>query len=1144
LVRTRNLLFAVLCTLTFSVPAGADNYVLFESGPVRPIALSPDGTRLFVANAPDNRLEIFDVGAAGNLVPAGSVPVGMEPVAVAARSNSEVWVVNHLSDSVSVVDVGSSPKRVVRTLLVGDEPRDIVFAGPSQGRAFITTAHRGQHRTDPSISSVAGAGDPQLTTPGVSRADVWVFDANQLGATLGGTPLKIVQLFGDTPRALAVGNGGNTVYAAVFHSGNQTTTVNETTVCNGFAAAVSCPGDGITSPGGLPGGDLPGGNPGPGVNHQNVAAPEVGLLVKFDPVSSQWTDELGRNWSNGVRFSLPDHDVFAIDANTLNPSGEWDHVGTVLFNMAVHPTNEKIYVSNGESQNMTRFEGSGVFGGSTVQGNLMQYRISVLSGVSTVQVRHLNKHIDYGLLPAPPTTKNHSLATPLDMVFSSDGSKLYVAAFGSSKVGVFDTTSLENDSFQPAVQSSQYISVSGGGPAGLALNSAGTRLYVYTRFRHAISVVDTLGRVELGSVPIRDPEPAHVVEGRSMLYDAFVTSSNGEASCSSCHIFGDLDSLAWDLGDPDGDVTTNTIPFVIGTGADVNGGADNDEFHPMKGPMTTQTLRGLANSGGMHWRGDRVDGFFGLDAPYQNGVGDTGDEALNFDNFIVAFQGLIGGSTPATDPQLQFDMQAFTDFALELTLPPNPVRPLENVLTPSAANGQTIYFNDNTDTLTCNGCHTLQPQNGFFGTGGLASFEGETQILKIPHLRNMYQKVGMFGMPSVAAVLPGDNAHKGDQVRGFGFLHDGSTDSLFRFFRSVVFALAPPAVGFDNDTQRRNMEQFMLQFPSDLAPVVGQQITDHSSATADVSGRIGLLRARAGAAFVSKALGGSVRECDLVVKGVVGGLERGYLWDVAGGNYDSDRASEVNLSQASLDAAADVPGQYLTYTCAPPGSGVRMALDRDTDGAFDRDELDQGTDPANPGSRLNACSDGIDNDGDGFTDSADLACAAGSVHNERPQCNDGVDNDGDNRVDGLDVGCAHAADDVETDPLTACNDGIDNDGDGLIDHVAAGGGDPGCAGPTYTRENPQCQDGIDNDGQPGIDFDGGAFLDRDNDGFIDAAFNPGTPPVGAADPDCAGRPGGSRERGRSCGLGFEIVLIAPLLVRLMTRPRTSGGTPR
>ena len=152
------------------------------------------------------------------------MPVGLEPVAVAARSDSEVWVVNHLSDSVSIVDVGSDPPRVVRTLLVGDEPRDIVFAGTGGNRAFITTAHRGQQRTDPSIAAVPGAGDPQFTTPGIGRADVWVFDATRARQhDRRHAAARSPTLFGDTPRALAVSPDGSTVYAAVFKSGNQTT---------------------------------------------------------------------------------------------------------------------------------------------------------------------------------------------------------------------------------------------------------------------------------------------------------------------------------------------------------------------------------------------------------------------------------------------------------------------------------------------------------------------------------------------------------------------------------------------------------------------------------------------------------------------------------------------------------------------------------------------------------------------------------------------------------------------------------------------------------------------------------------------------------------------------------------------------------
>ena len=105
---------------------------------------------------------------------AASVPVGLEPVAVAVRDVAEVWVVNHLSDSISIVNTQALAETeatepgvpfVTRTLLVGDEPRDIVFA---QGRAFITTAHRGQQRTHPSIADVPGAGDPNCTPQGLA----------------------------------------------------------------------------------------------------------------------------------------------------------------------------------------------------------------------------------------------------------------------------------------------------------------------------------------------------------------------------------------------------------------------------------------------------------------------------------------------------------------------------------------------------------------------------------------------------------------------------------------------------------------------------------------------------------------------------------------------------------------------------------------------------------------------------------------------------------------------------------------------------------------------------------------------------------------------------------------------------------------
>jgi DNA-binding beta-propeller fold protein YncE len=865
-----------------AVPAGAQSFVNFESGLVRPLALSPDGLRVFAVNAPDNRLEIFDVSGE-TIAHSESVPVGMEPVAVAVRSAAEVWVVNHLSDSISIVDVSASPARVTRTLLTCDEPRDIVFAGPGGNRAFVTTARRGQ--------SCPASIPANLTVEGTPRAVVQVFDATNLGASLGGTPIGNVALFGDTPRALAT--DGDTVYAAVFHSGNQTTAVLETVVCDGGAAAGPCNFAGLSIPGGLPA---------PNRNQQNVLGPETGLVVKFNQSSGDWEDELGRDWSNAVRFDLPDLDVFAIDATSLTEVDSWASVGTVLFNMAVNPASGRVYVSNTEARNEVRFEGPGI-SHTTVNGHLHEARITVLNG-PTVNPRHLNKHIDYGQLVAPPGVKADSLATPTEMAVTADGATLYVAAFGSAKVGVFATAELDTDTFVP--DSQDQIALSGGGPAGLALDETRERLYVLTRFDSSISVVDTAKRKEIDHVPLRyTPEPPEVVEGRRFLYDATATSSNGEASCSACHVFGDMDSLSWDLGNPDDDILNNPLPFRIGPLPPVT----DPDFHPLKGPMTTQTLRGMAGHGSMHWRGDRTGG--------NDPDSDDFDEFRAFEKFNVAFPGLIGRASELP-PQ---DMAAFAEFILTVVPPPNPIRALTNALNATQLAGRNVYFGPITDVLfNCNGCHTLNPGAGFFGTDGFATFEGETQMFKIPHLRNVYQKVGMFGIPG--------GPHTGPQVRATGILHDGAVDTVFNFLGANVFTLTV--------AQRQQLEQFIFAFDSNLAPIVGQQITLTQANAATVNPRIDLLLQRDDAG-----------ECEVVVKGVVAGEDRGAV-RIAGGNFQMDRAADVR-TDAQVRALAATAGQELTYTCTPPGSGERMGVDRDGDGFFDRDEVDLGHDPADPG---------------------------------------------------------------------------------------------------------------------------------------------------------------------------------------------------
>ena len=91
-----SVLFKAACSITVScatllfvgsASAQAPSFIAFESGPVRPLALSADGRQLYACNIPDNRLEIYDVGSNG-VSYRSSVPVGMEPVAVAVRNAS------------------------------------------------------------------------------------------------------------------------------------------------------------------------------------------------------------------------------------------------------------------------------------------------------------------------------------------------------------------------------------------------------------------------------------------------------------------------------------------------------------------------------------------------------------------------------------------------------------------------------------------------------------------------------------------------------------------------------------------------------------------------------------------------------------------------------------------------------------------------------------------------------------------------------------------------------------------------------------------------------------------------------------------------------------------------------------------------
>lgn len=828
----------------------SDGFTNFETEPVRPLVLSSDGRYLYALNTVDDRLEIFAAQEEG-LRPIGETTVGLRPVALALHGN-EAWVVNHLSDSVSVVDISKpSRPRITHTLQVGDEPRGIVVAGPKRDRVFVATARRGE-----------------TLTPGIGRARVWMFEAARPQA-----PPKLLTLFGTKPRALAASADGRYLYAAVYLSGNGTTTVSsEEAVRLGhtprFDRAAFSP----------------------------FAIPKQGAIVRR--TDRGWRDYENRDWTSAVPFELPDYDVFVIDTVGESPKvvKRFSNVGTILFNMAVQPGSGEVWVTNSEALNLIPQE-------QRLQGRFAHNRITRIiptagSGHRT-QALNLNPHIDHSVATGPPSERALSLAQPLDLVFQPDGSKAYVAAFGSSKIGVLDASGRVVD----------RIAV-GFGPGGLALDPERQRLYVLNHLDATLSVVELPTQQTIATVPLRhSPTPVVVKQGRPFLYDATRTSGHGDLSCATCHLFGDLDGLAWDLGTPSGEAAR--YPQNL-ENPDTTF-EPRHALHPLKGPMVTQSLRGLAGTAPYHWRGDR----FG-DSNERNG------DLPSFKAFNPAFVDLLGRAAEISDTA----MESFGRFALTIRYPPNPNQHLDRSMDREQRAGFEFFTGPFLSALgvsNCATCHSLPN-----GTNRLVNFEGDEvdRDMKTAHLRNVYQKVGRFNVP-------------GPQVAGVGLIHDGTKDTVQDFLRAEVFRM-PGETQAEKDRTRRLVHSYVMAFDTGMAPAVGRQLTISDKVTEEEWQLATLLTNRAVAG-----------DCDLTGRGWEGAALRGWLYRA--GSFRGDRSQQAPLRLAELLGRYQHDGEAITFTCVPPGDGIRSALDRDLDNHLDGDERAAGSDPADansvPGSK-------------------------------------------------------------------------------------------------------------------------------------------------------------------------------------------------
>ena len=74
-----------------------NSFVNWESAHVHPLDITPDGTKILAVNTANNSLEVYSPSGS-SLKFLKAIPVGLDPVTVRARTNTEAWVVNVISD--------------------------------------------------------------------------------------------------------------------------------------------------------------------------------------------------------------------------------------------------------------------------------------------------------------------------------------------------------------------------------------------------------------------------------------------------------------------------------------------------------------------------------------------------------------------------------------------------------------------------------------------------------------------------------------------------------------------------------------------------------------------------------------------------------------------------------------------------------------------------------------------------------------------------------------------------------------------------------------------------------------------------------------------------------------------------------------
>ncbi len=262
----------------------------FASPQVNPIVACPQRNEVYVAATTTGRVDVIDTNT--NTV-IGSVTVGMEPAALAIRPGgascgNELWVSNHVSDSVSVIDIDPSSAghlQVIETVQSVDPTTLVTSFDEPTGIAF---------KADGSEAYVA------LST----LNSIAVVDTSTYSVT------QTLPVNGQDPHAVVVRNGR--LYVAAFESDNQT----ELSSCPSTDGTDQCTLDAADAQA--------------FATDPNLPNETVNIVVDPD---------------------RPDRDLFIWDTSNLGAGPTVvTGLGTLLYGMAID-SNEMVFITQADARN-------------------------------------------------------------------------------------------------------------------------------------------------------------------------------------------------------------------------------------------------------------------------------------------------------------------------------------------------------------------------------------------------------------------------------------------------------------------------------------------------------------------------------------------------------------------------------------------------------------------------------------------------------------------------------------------------------------------------------------------------------------------------------------------------------------------------